>query len=139
MNDETPTPQPGDEALEQRARQWFDRSVESVDAASSARLAQARQRAVAQLAQRREAAVRRRRWLAGGAIAAGVVAVALLLRGPAETGQPLATVQPGGDEAVVAPLDALAAGDDLVIAGDAEFYAWIETDMALDDTVNGQT
>jgi hypothetical protein len=139
MNDEAGTPRPGDEALERRARQWFERSVGSVDPASRARLAQSRRRAVDLLAQRREAAGWRRRWLAGGAIAAGVVAVTLLLRGPADPGQPLATVAPAGDEAAVAPLDALVSGDDLTIASDAEFYAWIETDSAGIDVVNGQT
>lgn len=140
MNDDPRTPQPGDDALERRARQWFDQSVESLDETSAVRLAQSRQRAIALLGQRGAAARRHRGWLAGGAIAAGVLAVALLLRGPTDSApQPVASVEPAEDETAAAPLDALVAGEDLTIASDAEFYAWIETGSTSSDAVNGQT
>lgn len=128
--------------LERRARQAFDASVESVDAQARSRLNLARQRAVAAAAG--IAPVKRTRhgwatWAPAGALAAGVLVVALLVRGPL-----------GGDAAPVAshpaalgqePLEMLAAGEEFEIATsdeELEFYEWVELAAVVDTSGNGQ-
>ena len=150
MNDRTN--QAGFEQLERRARAAFDASVESLDGATLSRLYQSRQRALAaaegaQPAHRRGLARGWHTWAPAGAIAAGLLAVAMLLRAPggdpAQDAAVLATAAAPAvaESATEAPLEVLAAGDDefeIATAGeDLEFYAWIE--LAAADAVAGQT
>lgn len=114
--------EPRDEALERRAREAFDASVERLDEDTRARLRKARHAAVARLESRRRPA-----WLgwAPVAVAASAALVAVLLwRAPADSPQPVA------GSSVAESLEALemvAAGDDLdLVAEDLEFYAWLE-------------
>lgn len=132
MNDapKTQDRSPGDDALEQRARQLFAASIDTLDDASCARLEQSRRNALALLGQRQQATRHRSRWLVGGALAASVLAAALLLRGPVdETAVPtVMQAAPAYDEAAAPPLEVFAAEDEAVIADDPEFYAWVEMD-----------
>lgn len=131
----------GDDVLEQRARQWFAANVDALEATSVARLERSRREALALLAQRQQAARRRRTWLIGGALAASVLAAALLLRGTGEPGLPgPAVTQAAYDDAAAPPIEMLAADEDAVIAGDAEFYAWVDMDAdAVNASGNGHT
>ena len=130
-------------ALERRAREAFDASVEAVDAPTSSRLHQARRRAI----EAATGALRARpawsgwtTWAPAGALAAGVLAAALLLRGPAdiERAPAVAASHPAamGHE----PLELLAAGEEFEIATsdeELEFYEWVEV-AAVDAAGNGQ-
>lgn len=99
----------------------LDEDVARYDAATLSRLNRARQQAL-------DGGLRptRRPWwqfslaLAGSA-AAGVLALALFLRGPA-TLPPVPDASPsGGDD-----FEMLAAGEDLEMIENLEFYAWLE-------------
>jgi anti-sigma factor RsiW len=140
--------------LERQARAAFDASVDSLDGATRSRLNQSRQRALAAAASTASGPARRpgpgrawHTWAPAGALAAGVLATALLLRAPgndpAQDAAVLATAAaPVAEEAAgEAPLEVLAAGDDeFEIATsdeELEFYAWIE--LAAADVASGQT
>ena len=120
----------GLDGFERRARAAFDGSVEALDAGTRARLAAARQQAVAAATSRtRETRTWHRTWAPAGALAASVLAAALLLRAPTEgPGAPMpsaASARPAQAEAI----EMLAADDDFAIATsdeDLEFYAWVE-------------
>ena len=119
----------GETEFERTARAMFDASIDSLDARTLSRLNQARHRALDAAAASRS---RRRLWLMwapAGALAAGVFAAALLLRGPIDDPTVAAETQ--------APVELLAAGEDLDIAAEAdlEFYAWAE--VADDATSSG--
>lgn len=146
--------QAGTENLERRARAVFDASVDALDGATLSRLNQSRQRALAaaageQAGQRLAPRRTWHTWAPAGALAAGVLAAALLLRAPgsdpAQDAAVLATASaPAAVEttaADAAPLEVLAAEDEeFAIATadeDLEFYAWIE--LAADDAAAGQT
>lgn len=126
-----------DGAFEQRARQVFDASVDSLDAHTRSRLNQARQKATAELERSR-----RSPWLAwapAGALAAAVMVAVVLWRAP---GGPEATVQQAQVQQVQAtdgngdPVEILAADDDLdLVSEDLEFYEFVA--YAADDTGNG--
>jgi hypothetical protein len=123
------TGDPRDEALERRARELFEASVEGLDASTASKLARARAAAVAQLESRHRRAWQ---WILPVAAAASAAAIAvLLMRAPGEPPAPLAAA---GDGAAVEPLEMIAAGEDLELANeDPEFYAWLEF-VDLDDT-----
>jgi hypothetical protein len=128
--------------LERRARAAFDASVESVDAQARSRLNQARQRAVAAVsgAPARQARRGWTTWAPAGALAAGVLVVALLMRGPTgdERPPPVASHPAAlGQE----PLEMLAAGEEFEIATsdeELEFYEWVEVAAVVDTATNGQ-
>jgi hypothetical protein len=126
MSDEARDPR--DEALERRAHQVFEASVDGLDARTAAELARARAAAVAALESRRRPAWR---WAVPAAAAASAALVAVLLvRAPDE---PAAPVAASGDTGGIEALELLAAGEDLDLATeDPEFYAWLEF-AALDD------
>jgi hypothetical protein len=110
--------------LERKSRAAFDASVESLDAATRARLARARALALEELRHRRAAWATT--WLPVGAAAAAALAAVMLWQ--------------GDDRA--APVPALSALEDLdIVTGhedldmfdeDGDFYAW-----AADETSDG--
>jgi hypothetical protein len=90
---------------------------------------------------RARSARRSRTWLAGGALAASLLAAALLLRGTGNEslGGP-AVMQSAYDESAAPPLEILATDDEAFIAGDPEFYAWVDMDaVAATEGGNGHT
>jgi hypothetical protein len=119
--------EPADRDIESRARSVFDASVDMLDAGTLSRLNQARQRALADAAGAPRRSIGRGWLVPAGAVAAGVLAAALLLRMPVDEGgraapmasSPVATQESlemlGADEA----FDIAASGEDL------EFYAWV--------------
>ncbi|HEX5123877.1 MAG TPA: DUF3619 family protein [Rhodanobacteraceae bacterium] len=108
--------QPNDERWLERARALLDDSAENLDAATLSRLNRARQAA---LATRRKGPSR---WawsaaLAGAAAAVFAVAIGLHQRGAAPV--PSASLQP-------ADIDVMTSDDDLDLAENLDFYAWLE-------------
>lgn len=119
---------PRNEALERRARELFEASVQELDARTASRLARARAAAVAELDSQRRPAWQ---WAVPVAVAASAALVAVLLtRAPVEPPAPVAAADTA---AGIEALELLAADDDLELAAeDPEFYAWLEL-AALDD------
>jgi hypothetical protein len=110
-----------DRELEKRTKQVFDRSVLDIDAATRAKLAQARRRAVEEAGTSRgwSPLIATRPLVPAGALAAGVLAAVLVWQSHrGDTGlQPLAS----------ADLELLLGDEDLeMLAEDVEFYAWLE-------------
>jgi hypothetical protein len=130
--------------LERRARGAFDASVESVDAQTRSRLNQARQRAVATVAGASTAREPRRGWATwapAGALAAGVLVAALLMRGPTTGDEPPPAVASHPAALGHEPLEMLAAGEEFEIATsdeELEFYEWVDVAAAIDPAANGQ-
>jgi hypothetical protein len=139
MNDKR---EPELQGLERRARDAFDASVAALDAPTRSRLNQARQRALAAATAASGSNDARRGWSAwvpAGALAAGVLVAALMLRGPADSDRAPAVA--GSQPAALAqePLELLAAGEEFEIATsdeELEFYEWVE--VAAVDAANGQ-
>lgn len=101
------------------AKQLFDDSVDSLDAATLSRLNQGRHRALAELSSTRT----RRQWL--GWIPAAGVAVAVLLtvmimRGPNGVDIPIESV-------TTTDFEILLDEDSLEMLEDLEFYSWLES------------
>lgn len=121
-----------DEALERRARELFDSSVDALDAQTRSSLSRARQAAVAELESRRRSAWQ---WWVPAAVAASVALVAVLVwRSPVDT--PPALVQSGRGEAVDA-LELVVAGDDLdLVSEELAFYEWL--DVVAPEEMAGQ-
>lgn len=125
----------GDAELERQARTVFQDSVEMLDAATLSRLNRSRQRALAAAAGRNRTGWRWSVWAPVGALAAGVLALALLLRSPSETAAPVqVAATPTRADVQQDPLELLAAGEDLDLAteADLEFYVWVELETADD-------
>lgn len=136
MTEHTPL-DPRDAEFERRARDAFAASVEDLDAATLSRLNQSRQGALAVVRRRHSSGPRWWLWAPAGAIAAGALVAALLLRSPADTGDvpvPVAATAPAAD-AQQDPLEVLAAGEDLELAAEADldFYEWVELETAAAD------
>lgn len=131
MNDQT---ERDFEGFERRVREAFDASVEAVDRSTRARLEQSRRRAIAAAttpgSSRTDWSVRAGwRWASAGALAAGVLAAALLLRGPGMADRDAAPVAANPATLVQEPIEILAAGDEYEIATadeELEFYEWVE-------------
>ncbi len=124
-----------DTELERHARSVFQASVDELDAATLSRLNRSRQQALAAARGRNRAGWRWTAWAPVGALAAGVLAAALLLRSPAETGAPVqVAATPASADVQQDPLELLTAGEDLDLAteADLEFYAWVEIETADD-------
>lgn len=134
MTNESPR-MPEDEALERRARELFDASVDGLDAATRARLADARRAAVAATGSSRGTS--RRGW-APVAIAASAAVVALIVwRFPGDA--PSSAAGPSVAPALDA-LEIVAAGDDLeLVAEDLEFYAWLDEGAPAEAIEQGTT
>jgi len=110
-----------DERWLERAKALLDDSADNLDAATLSRLNHARQAA---LATRRK---RPSRWawsaaLAGAAAAVFAMAIGLHQR-VAPSGAPAASLQP-------ADIDVLSSDDDLDLAENLDFYAWLEKQPA---------
>ena len=121
--------------LERQVRNVFQASVDDLDAATLSRLHRSRQQALDVTAGRKRSGWRWTVWVPAGALAASVLAAALLLRSPSETGapEPVAVI-PTNADAPQDPLELLTAGEDLDLAteADLEFYAWVELATADD-------
>ena len=105
-----------DDALQKRAKQLFDDSVDGLDAATLSRLNKARHAAI-------EASSRRLppllRWApVGGLATAAAVALLLLLQSPA-------VIEPPADATIV-DMEILLSEDNLEMLEDLEFYDWID-------------
>lgn len=112
-----------EDRLEQRAREVFDASVESLDEDARLRLSQARFEAVA--AAERSVLARWSVWAPLAAAAATVVVAVLLWRSPDQTSLPPATA--GNGEAAAEAVELLADGEDLdIVENDLEFYQWLD-------------
>jgi len=124
-----------DAGLERRARAAFQASVDELDAATRSRLNRARQQALAAVDGRNRAGWRWTVWAPVGALAAGLLAAALLLRSPSEVGAPVQVAStPASVDVPQDPLELLTAGEDLDLAteADLDFYAWVELETAAD-------
>lgn len=139
MNDDR---EPELQGLERRARDAFDASVEALDAHTRSRLNQARQRALAAATAAPGSNDARRGWSAwapAGALAAGVLVAALMLRGPVDSDRAPAVAASHPAALPQEPLELLAAGEEFEIATsdeELEFYEWVE--VAAVDGANGQ-
>ena len=104
--------------LERKSRAAFDESVESIDAATRARLARARAEALS--ARRGRHINRRSAWVPAGVAAAAALASAVLIVGN-ETAAP----ETPPLVAALEDLDIVTGGEDLeMFDEDHEFYAW---------------
>jgi hypothetical protein len=137
MND--PGRQTGETEFERNARAMFDASIESLDARTLSKLNHARHRALQAAAVSRPGHRPWGYWAPLGVLAASVVAVALLLRGPGSEPAPSSSAQlPVVPEAEAVEL--LAAGEDLELAteADLDFYAWVAAaDSAASSGIGG--
>ncbi len=108
--------------LEKRAREWFSRSVESVDAPTLSKLHEARCAALA--GRNRDHAARGSGWLAAGALASlALVAITLWATRDKWSGSP----EPASDMVSAEVIELIVAGEDLDLAADElEFYAWLD-------------
>lgn len=112
------TTENNDERLAAIAKQTFDESVESLDAATLSRLNQGRHRALAEL----QRAKPMRQWVrlapATGVAAAALITV-MVMRGPNEVVLPVTPV-------TVSDFEILLDGEPLEMLEDLEFYSWID-------------
>jgi hypothetical protein len=113
---------PNDDGWLERARALLDASADNLDAATLSRLNRARQAA---LASRRKGPGR---WawsaaLAGAAAAVFALAIGLHRHDAAPTGRPDASLD-------AADVDVLTSDDDLDLAENLDFYAWLEKQPA---------
>jgi hypothetical protein len=109
--------------LERKSRAAFDASVESLDAATRARLARARSRALEALARRQLRLPVF--WIPAGAAAAALAAVMLWQRADEETAP-----QAGVAIMTAEDLDMIAAEDFEMLAEEEGFYAWAEEQIS---------
>ncbi len=118
-------------SFESRAREVFDASIEAMDAGTRSRLRQSRHRAVdkALVLEARAARERWTSWVPVGALAAGVVAAALLLRSPVPGGSQPRPMAASPATLTQGTIEMIAAGDEFEIATAdeaLEFYRWVE-------------
>ncbi len=127
-----------DAELERQAREVFKAGVDDLDSATLSRLNRSRQQALVVAAGRHRTGWRWSLWVPSGALAAGVLAVAVLLRSPLPMEAPVpVAATPTSSDVQQDPLELLMAGEDLDLAteADLEFYAWVELETADDDGV----
>lgn len=111
----------GDDDFAREAGNLLRRSGDDIDAVTAARLARARQAALAEMQRRRAG------WLVPALAAAAVGAVGLWVSrgaGLPATPAPVASVP-------TAEVEALAGGDSLEMFEDLEFYVWLDTAAAV--------
>lgn len=113
-----------DEALQKRAKQLFDNSVDELDAATLSRLNRARQAALESSSHRLPALIR---WAPIGGLATAAAVALLLVQSPT-------TIQPPADAGIV-DVEILLSEDNLDMLEDLEFYDWID----LSDEQNGDS
>ena len=116
---------PSREPLEDRAKELFDESVESLDGRTRSALNQARHAALAELdGRQRQGAGRLWGPLSGVAAAALMIAVVF---GPVWT-----TLKPPPDNAMpLEDFDIVADAENLELLEDLDFYAWLDSVEAL--------
>ena len=116
--------------LERRAREWFTRSVEELDAPTLSRLNEARHAALAERAQERRAASGRWRLAAGALASMAILAITLwatLDRSPDSRVR-------SGDELSAEAIELIVAGEDLdLVADELDFYSWLDEFALLTD------
>jgi hypothetical protein len=125
-NHDADEPRREDAAFERRAKALFDDSVRGIDGATRARLAQARARAVEELAPRAPRITRDWQLAAAGALA--TVALALYLV-PWRAEPPAAPMQ----AVVFDDLELLLTEDLEMFEAELEFYAWLEEQPELEE------
>ena len=107
----------------EQTRSLFDESVDRLDAETLSQLNQGRQRALAEL--RPGAAGSWLRWVpAAGMATAALVAVMVLVPGPADN---------GAVPTAVADMEILLGEDSIEMLEDLEFYSWIDMAEQGDD------
>jgi hypothetical protein len=124
-----------DEALERRARELFDASVEALDAETRSRLARARRAAITGLESRRRPAWQ---WWVPAAVAASAALLAVLVWRAPEEAAPAVAQSVNGD--AVDAFELVAAGEDLdLVAEDLAFYEWLDVAAPEEMTGRGST
>ena len=113
------TTENNDERLAASAKQTFDESVESLDAATLSRLNQGRHRALAKL-QRAKPVRQWVRWAPATGIAAAALVTVMVMRGPNEVVLPVAPV-------TASDFEILLDDEPLEMLEDLEFYSWIDS------------
>jgi hypothetical protein len=113
------TTENSDERLAASAKQTFDESVESLDAATLSRLNQGRHKALAEL-QRAKPMRQWVRWAPATGIAAAALITVLVMRGPDEVVLPVTPV-------TVSDFEILLDDEPLEMLEDLEFYSWIDS------------
>ena len=112
-----------DRKFGEQARGLFDESVDNLDAATLSQLNRQRQRALAEL--RPGVARPWIRWVpAAGMATAALIAVMVLMPGPADM---------GAVPAAVADMEILLGEDSIEMLEDLEFYSWIDMAEQGDD------
>ncbi|HNP62884.1 MAG TPA: hypothetical protein PKH39_03060 [Woeseiaceae bacterium] len=104
-----------DERITTAAKQAFDESVDSLDAATLSRLNRGRQTALAELARPNRGW---QQWMPASGLAAAVLLAVFAFRGPAEvdfSGEP------------VTDLEILLSEESIEMFEDLEFYSWLAT------------
>ena len=114
MNDES-----NDKRLADTAKQLFDESVDSLNAATLSRLNKGRHEALAEL-QNARSARQWIRWAPATGIAAAVLVAVMLVRGPGEVTLPEVPV-------TASDIEILLDDQALEMLEDLEFYSWIDT------------
>jgi hypothetical protein len=113
------TTENSDERLAASAKQTFDESVESLDAATLSRLNQGRHKALAEL-QRAKPMRQWVRWAPATGIADAALITVLVMRGPDEVVFPVTPV-------TVSDFEILLDDEPLEMLEDLEFYSWIDS------------
>jgi len=111
--------QSNDERLADTAKQLFDESVESLDAATLSRLNKSRHDALAEL-RHVKSAQQWVRWMPATGIAAAALVTVMLIRGPSGVVLPAAPV-------TASDFEILLDDEHLEMLEDLEFYSWIDS------------
>ena len=108
-----------DKGFEESAKTLFDDSVERLDAATLSKLNQARQAALAEMA---NATPLRQwsRWMPATGVATAALVAVVVLRGPGTVDPPM------GPDPTVTDFEILMGDDALEMIEDLEFYSWID-------------
>ena len=109
-----------EERLAESAKQLFDQSVESLDAATLSRLNQGRQAALAKL-QKGRSFGHWSRWVPVTGVAAAALITVLVVRGPDE-------VRVQDVPVIISDFEILMNDEPLEMLEDLEFYSWIDSD-----------
>lgn len=103
------------EQIAQQAKEAFDRSVDSLDAATLSKLNRGRQAALKHAASPNNAWLR---WMPATGVAAAALLAVMMLRGPADIG---VMHEPAVD------LEILLSEESIEMLEDLEFYSWLAT------------
>ena len=119
MSSKSSDEQSSDERLADAAKQHFDDSVTSLDAATLSRLNKGRHDALARLQPTRPGR-QWSRWAPATGLAAAVLVTVMVMRGPAEVAQIEAPMN-------VSDFEILLDDEPLEMLEELEFYSWIDT------------